>query len=151
MTDSVLDVRWTTSWEAGPALRDLVVERTGREPGPLYHRCPGCGSVEHGVPSFDLPGVWVSVARADGLTLVALGTSGPIGVDVERDHDGAPEWVRKEAVAKAHGTGIVVEHDQVAAGLWVVGLEVPRGYVAAAAGFSPRPVVRATARRTAKR
>jgi hypothetical protein len=146
-----VEVRWYDGYDAAGALRELVVAGGRADPGPLHHRCPACGSVEHGVPAFDVDGVWVSVGRADGLTVVALSTHGPVGVDVEPSGAGAAAWVRTEAVAKAHGTGITLEHDHDLPGLWIEDLRLPPGYAGAVAGLSRRPGVRAAPRRTATR
>ena len=98
----------------------------------IDHLCPSCGSSRHGrplvrpVPGRTVP--WISISRADGLTVVALCTVGPVGVDVERTGaarfptfgrvalhpaeraDGAREqtvtWVRKESLLKATGSGL---------------------------------------------
>ena len=89
---------------AEPLIRRLAQEMTGRDPGPLHHSCPFCGSIEHGRPYVDAP-VQVSVAHARRITCVAVSVAGPVGVDVESD--AALEWVRAEAVGKALGVGIV--------------------------------------------
>ena len=92
--------------------------------------CPRCGSAEHGRPwvrhrSRSVP---VSLSRCRPHLLTAVGTAGPVGVDVEsvaavgRGWDPAlvlapgeradtPEdrgmlWARKEAVLKAYAVGL---------------------------------------------
>ena len=96
----------------------------------LGHRCPVCGSGDHGRPLVLAPvsALHVSVSRAPGLVAVALTEAGPVGVDVEpagaagfagfddvvlhRDESAATVggrtqvWVRKEAVLKAVGSGL---------------------------------------------
>jgi hypothetical protein len=145
-----VEVRWTEGYDADAALRRLAREVTGRDPGPLLHRCPTCGSLEHGVPGFEDRSWSVSLARAPGLTVVALSGGSRVGVDVEADGPRAEEWVRTEAVAKVRGTGIVVEHDLAAPDLWIELLGLPAGYVGAVAGLSPRREVRAGPLRRAR-
>ncbi|MFJ3880982.1 4'-phosphopantetheinyl transferase family protein [Streptomyces sp. NPDC090077] len=49
----------------------------------LRHRCPGCGSPEHGRPYVEeLPDVCVSLSHARGYVAAAAGT-GPVAVDAE--------------------------------------------------------------------
>jgi hypothetical protein len=148
----VIDVVWDHSYDAASMLRELAVRHHGLDPGPLHHLCPACGSVTHGQPSFDAP-VAVSIARAGGLTVVALGPAGSLGVDVAVAAPDVSSWTRTEAVAKAHGTGIVVEHDLDADGTWIADLELPAGFVGAVAvvGLSRPPEVRAAPARTARR
>lgn len=99
-------VKWAAVAVAEGMARDLTVELTGRDPGPLHHSCPFCGSVEHGRPYVEAP-VHVSVAHAPGLTVVAVTDVGPVGVDVEEGP--AHEWVVREALGKAQGVGILGE------------------------------------------
>jgi 4'-phosphopantetheinyl transferase len=99
-------IDWAGIAVAEPLVRSLVARVTGRDPGPLHHTCPFCGSVEHGRPYVDAP-VHVSVAHATGMTVVAVSTAGPVGVDVEAGSD--IDWVRREAVGKALGVGITTE------------------------------------------
>lgn len=100
-------VAWTDRYDAVVLATELATELLGTHPGPLHHRCPTCGSIEHGQPSFDAA-VAVSIARAGGRTLVAVSTAGQVGVDVEADDVATETWVRTEAEAKAHGVGITV-------------------------------------------
>ncbi len=102
----------------------------------VVHECPRCGSGEHGRPRL-LPTArlrspaYVSLARAGGLSVVAITDAGQVGVDVEAE--GAAEaagvrevalhpdersepradltriWVRKEALLKAYGLGLAVD------------------------------------------
>lgn len=111
---------WSAIAVAEPLVRPLVARLTGRDPGPLHHLCPFCGSVEHGRPYVDAP-VHVSVAHATGLTLVAVSDAGPVGVDVDVTGDAA--WVRREAVGKALGTGIT--EDDVPDPHWHASIDVP--------------------------
>jgi hypothetical protein len=150
-----VEVRWASGYDAATLLRELAVEVTGADPGPLHHLCPTCGAVSHGRPGFDAD-VEVSVARADGLVLVALSVAGPVGVDVTAGSGaGARHWVRTEAVAKARGTGLVVEHDLGAPDLWISDLDLAGPFTAAVAGvgdeLSAPPEVRVAPRRTATR
>jgi hypothetical protein len=141
-------VAWDEVATAEPLVRLIVAELLGRDPGPLHHRCPHCGSVEHGVPYVDAP-VQLSVAHATGLTVVAVSLDGPVGVDVEWEAD--LSWVRAEAVAKANGLGIVVEPDVATPAGWIEDLDLPDA-VAAVAGLSrERPAVRAARRHAANR
>ncbi|HWJ85083.1 MAG TPA: 4'-phosphopantetheinyl transferase superfamily protein [Cellulomonas sp.] len=95
----------------------------------VTHRCGVCGSTAHGAPT--TAGVHLSITRAPGLVAVAVSTTGPVGIDVERRTDQvfagfddvvlAPTeraddaedrlrtWVRKEAVLKACGLGLTVD------------------------------------------
>jgi len=146
-------VGWDAVATAEPLLRAVVAELTGRDPGPLHHRCPRCGSVEHGAPYVDLP-VDVSVAHAIGLTVVAVSLAGPVGVDVEWHADRS--WVRAEAVGKAYRTGIVAEPDLSAPDLWVEDVDLGPGSAATAVAAlatvsATRPAVRAARRRAARR
>lgn len=102
----------------------------------IGHVCPRCGSDEHGrpflVPTASLRDpAHVSVARADDLSVVAISDVGPVGVDVEprgaarfagfddvglhpderhaRADDPTLLWVRKEALLKAAGMGLLVD------------------------------------------
>ncbi|HSS67521.1 MAG TPA: hypothetical protein VLK34_03145 [Nocardioidaceae bacterium] len=149
-------VAWDDVGGADGLVRLLVAELTGRDPGPVHHVCPRCGSVEHGAPYVDAE-VAVSIAHATGLSAVAVSAAGPVGIDIERDieRDGESmrDWVRAEAVGKAHQTGIVVEHPMDAPGLWIEDLELPNtgGAIGAVAVLSgERPEVRAAPRRAAR-
>jgi hypothetical protein len=135
-------VAWDAVANAEPLLRDVVREVTGYDPGPVHHTCPQCGSVVHGRPYVEAP-VEVSIAHAPGLTVVAVSDAGPVGVDVEVDAEQA--WVRKEAVGKTHGTGLLVDDPGPA---WVSDLEIA-GYVASLAVLKGPVEVQAAPRRTA--
>jgi phosphopantetheinyl transferase len=134
LLDGTVLVDWAQAPAAEPLVRSLVATMTGTDPGPVFHACPRCGSVEHGRPYVDAP-VDISVAHAAGLTVVAVSTAGPVGVDTERAEDSQPGWVRREAVAKALGTGLVDESSPEPQ--WRADLEIP-GYVAAVALVSRR-------------
>jgi len=120
--DGRVRVRWEPVAVAEPLLRSLVAELTGRDPGPLHHTCPFCGSVEHGRPYVE-DAVDVSVAHAPGLTLVAASIAGPVGVDLEPHADDA--WVRFEAIGKARGTGLVDLGGPAATVLLEESLDIP--------------------------
>jgi 4'-phosphopantetheinyl transferase len=119
VADRVL-VRWGRVAVAEPLVRALARELTGRDPGPLHHACPTCGSVEHGRPYVEAP-VHVSVAHAPGLTLVAVTDVGPVGVDLEAGDDLA--WTRREAIGKAHGVGLSRLDEAAAHDAWT--LDIP--------------------------
>lgn len=127
MEGPVVLVGWTPGNAAALAQR-MAESVTARHPGPLHHTCPTCGSIEHGRPSYDAP-IAVSIAHAASLHLVAVSTAGEVGVDLEAAGAADLDWVRREALGKAHGTGIVAEPPGPA---YVVDLEVP-GHVAALA------------------
>lgn len=146
----VVDLVWDQGYDASALLRELVLLRTGTDPGPLHHRCASCGSITHGQPYYDGFG-WVSIARAGGLVVVAFSADAPIGVDVAVTDETAPGWTRYEALAKARGTGIVTEHDPSAPDVWIEDVPVPPGFTAALAVLSLNqpPAVRAAPRRRA--
>ena len=138
LLDGTVLVDWTPVPAAEPLVRSLVATMTGTDPGPVFHACPRCGSVEHGRPYVDAP-VDISVAHAAGLTVVAVSTAGPVGVDAERAEDSQPGWVGREAVAKALGTGLgtgLVDESSPEPH-WQADLDIP-GYVAAVALVSRR-------------
>lgn len=120
--------------EGDAMLARAVSGLTGLDPAAvqLGRACPRCGSGRHGRPVV-IPGSgrrrpWVSLARCDGLVVVAASTSGPVGIDVERREadrfDGVGSvvrhpretdrsaagalttWVRKESLLKATGDGL---------------------------------------------
>lgn len=66
-------------------MRWAAAEVTGRAIGTLdlVHRCPDCGSTDHGRPSFrDLPAVHISLAHTRGAVVGGVGRR-PVGVDIE--------------------------------------------------------------------
>ena len=100
--------------------------------------CPGCASSLHGRPVVTVggrPGPHVSISRAGDLICVAVTSTGPVGVDVERTgaaafgdfatvglhrlersagpHEQTVTWVRKESLVKATGAGLRVDLRQV--------------------------------------
>lgn len=87
----------------------------------VRRHCPGCGGTDHGRPEID--GAQVSLSHSADWVLLATAAV-PVGVDVEAapvDPAIAPQllapgdsaadlarsWVRKEAVAKLTGTGLL--------------------------------------------
>jgi hypothetical protein len=140
-------VAWDDVADAERLVRLVVADLVGRDPGPVHHVCPQCGSVEHGAPYVDAP-VDISIAHATGLSVVAVSAAGPVGVDVELEAD--REWVRAEAVGKAHRTGIVTPPAFDQPGLWVEDLTIADAVGAVAVLSSERPEVRAGHRRAAR-
>lgn len=107
-------VRWAVGGDDADVLAALGVAG-------IRHTCPTCGATDHGRPTAD-DGRALSRARCDGVVLAATG-DGPLGVDVERIGTPAPAgvvahpsetgdplrlWVRKEALLKATGLGLLV-------------------------------------------
>ncbi|GAA1870876.1 hypothetical protein GCM10009715_17250 [Paeniglutamicibacter psychrophenolicus] len=102
------------SMVAAALLRVAAGARLGIDPADVVveRGCPECGA-PHGPPRILRTGQavpWVSVSHSGLLVLVALGTNGPLGVDVQRLAD-LPEpghgmaWVRREAMFKAGAAG----------------------------------------------
>lgn len=97
---ALLRVAVATHLGIGPA--KVVVDRT----------CAECGG-PHGAPRVVGPATsppWVSVSHSGLLVAVALGTEGPVGVDVQRESDlldpsAGEDWVRGEAAFKARAAG----------------------------------------------
>jgi 4'-phosphopantetheinyl transferase len=138
-------VAWADTAVSEPLVRELATELTGRDPGPLHHSCPWCGSVEHGRPYVEAP-VDVGITHASGLTAVAVSAAGPVGIDVEKDAD--TDWVRREAVGKALGVGLLSD-DEIAP-TWHAEVAVP-GHVAVVALVTEQEARAATARQATRR
>lgn len=118
-------------------LRDEVARCCGVNPHEvrLAVLCGRCGSHRHGkpyvLPIRDVVAPQVSLSRAEGVAIVAVTHAGPVGVDIERTdalsfpgfdtvalhpderagdiRDRATTWVRKEALLKATGDGLLVD------------------------------------------
>lgn len=116
-----------------------AAEATGHPRADLAvtHRCPRCSSDGHGVPAITHAGTTldlrVSLSRAPGLVIAAVGTAPGLGVDIEladaaadpaldrllpAAHHRTPErrtraWVRVEAALKAWGIGLNLDPAQV--------------------------------------
>jgi hypothetical protein len=140
-------VAWDEVADAGRLVRLVAADLVGRDPGPVHHVCPQCGSVEHGAPYVDAA-VHISIAHATGLSIVAVTAAGPVGVDVELEAD--REWVRAEAIGKAHRTGILTASAVDQPGLWVEDLTIANAVVAVAVLSSERPEVRVERGRAAR-
>lgn len=137
MDAEVVVVTWAAVADAGSLATAAAAELLGEHPGPLHHLCPTCGSIGHGRPSFDAP-VRVSFAHTAGLSVVAVSTAGPVGVDVEPAGRASLSWVRAEAIGKAYGVGLTGP----AGDALVHDLPIP-GYVAALAVLAEeRPAIR---------
>lgn len=117
-------------------LRFVVADRSGVAPRrvAVRQRCETCGGLDHGRP--EVEGLYVSLATAESLVVVATSEQVPLGVDVEparaarfsgfdevalspaevaalaalpADERAAARvrwWTRKEALLKATGTGL---------------------------------------------
>lgn len=133
-------VAWAPVADATELAVATAAEVLGRHPGPVHHHCPFCGSVEHGRPSFDAP-VHLSVAHAPGLSVVAVSTAGPVGVDVEKAGTADAGWVRDEAVGKAYGVGLTGETGPAQ----VIDLALPGHLAAVAVRAGAMPEVRLAA------
>jgi hypothetical protein len=111
--------------------------------------CPRCGGSDHGRP-WARGGdgtTYVSLAYADGLSVAAWSTTGPVGVDVERDdgrdagdYGDLPTWTRTEAVLKATGEGLRRDPGDLPEA-WTTPLpDLPDGYVGHLALLEPPPL-----------
>ena len=100
--------------------------------------CPRCSGSDHGRPwaRGGDGATFVSLSYTDGLSVAAWSTSGPIGVDVERD-DGRDAgvygdlvtWTRAEAILKATGEGLHRDPADLPPA-WTTPLpDLPAGYV----------------------
>lgn len=137
-SSSVVRVLWTDS-AARPVADDLIRREAaqllscGSGSVRVGRLCPACGSSGHGQPFVraDTRELCVSVGRSDEVTVVALTRAGAVGVDVEpeggasfegfadvalhvreragTDHERTLTWVRKEAVLKAAGVGLIAD------------------------------------------
>lgn len=92
------------------ALRTGIAALVRHEIGVLTRLCPHCAATTHGRPRAS--GVYVSLAYAPGLAVLAWSSTTPLGVDVERT-DAAPPppftvatWTATEAVLKLTGEGL---------------------------------------------
>lgn len=125
-------------------LRDEVARScdVNRNQVSLAVMCAVCGSDSHGrlhvLPIRDAATPYVSLSRADGVSIVAVTHSGPVGVDVEcvdalsfagfdavalhpdeqagTIEDRATTWVRKESLLKATGHGLSVDPRRIRLG-----------------------------------
>jgi 4'-phosphopantetheinyl transferase len=126
----LLRVRWrppTGGTTADDLLADLVERHVG-ERLTVGRRCSRCGGGGHGQPYVEGDTVHVSLGRAPGLVVAAVSSAGPVGVDVEQagaagfpgfeavavhpdeaSAEPTATWVRKEALLKATGWGLVVD------------------------------------------
>ncbi|WP_462417467.1 4'-phosphopantetheinyl transferase family protein [Kytococcus sp. Marseille-QA3725] len=120
-----------TTGDAEEALLALATAVTGVEGLTLTRACPRCGSDQHGRPVLlGTAETFVSLSRprTPGPAVVAVCVGSAVGVDVENAGAAAFEgfddlalhprercadddartrlWVRKEALLKAHGTGL---------------------------------------------
>lgn len=120
--------------DAHKAILHAVTSLFGGQTPRMTHACPSCGSSEHGRPIIvGSRDVSVSLARPRdaGPVVHAIARGAAVGIDVERvgaaDFDGFDEvalhpqercsdaidrtrlWVRKEALLKAHGTGLITD------------------------------------------
>lgn len=126
-------LHWATGvGDAHDLLIRLISTHFGIEDSRISHACPECGSSTHGRPFLvGHPGLSVSVSRAADGTRVAVAASdvASVGIDIEARRSVLPAdasgiiqhpreeyssngellraWVRKEAILKAEGTGLV--------------------------------------------
>jgi 4'-phosphopantetheinyl transferase len=144
-------VRWT---RARSALRLILSRYTGEDPGRLYFSYG-----EHGKPAL-LPFTHVqfNLSHAADWAMVAVTSSIPVGVDIERVREKIDmaallrrlgetdlpsttqqlyqRWTRREAGSKAVGGALF---DKLPANIFVADVTAPAGYAAsvALAGYTP--------------
>ena len=125
--------RGTTDADDREQLHGLASRASGVSSLTLSRRCSHCGGDDHGAPSVDVLGLFVSLSRASDTVAFAV-SHAPVGIDIEsvravarRDLDpvaftaaerarlasaSQPDllrsqlWAGKEAVAKLRGTGL---------------------------------------------
>jgi 4'-phosphopantetheinyl transferase len=143
-------IRWT---RAHSALREILATYTGTSPGGLEFTVG-----QHGKPALRGSGVEFNLSHSGDYAMIAIATSVPVGVDIERVRDdidiaallrrmgeeGLPEtmaelyarWTGREAKSKAAG-GLLFTAPS--ADVCVVNVDAPEGYVAsvAAPGLTP--------------
>lgn len=136
-------------------LLELAREVTAEASVSLVHACGACGSSRHGRPLVRAGSrrIAASVSRPheEGPAVVALSMGSQVGVDIEGPDAGAftgfdeialhPHescrstaertrlWVRKEALLKAHGTGLTTDPRTIHLAADGTVLEGPRGTV----------------------
>jgi 4'-phosphopantetheinyl transferase len=152
-----VDLWWGVDVPGVVLLRRAAEQVVGR-PVDVARRCSRCGATDHGRPEApEHPDVGLSLSRTGEHVVVAAVRGAAVGVDVERDdvdvqhlaavalgpRDAAPTsdddlrrtWVRKEAVLKAAGTGLVVDPADVV----VTAPTAPAALVDWTSGIAPHP------------
>ncbi len=121
----------TTAWSAdgpeGPRATGRAL-LAGLGAGDVTAVCPSCGGPHGRVTSAH---GHVTVAHADGATVVAFSPDRPVGIDLERADARPPgttvrRWTAIEAVLKADGRGLDVAPERIR---WNEGLAVLDGVV----------------------